>query len=143
VAGAKAPGVVLLAEPAWEDRTVYGSYLAEDLAKNGFAVLTLDYRGTGGSVGNKDFFDMTKAEREGLRLDVRAAVAFLAARAEVDPRRMGLVAASWSADFAAQEAMENADVRALVLISGEVKPAHRHYFQSERSVPLLGVVDKE
>jgi dienelactone hydrolase len=142
-AGAKAPAAVLLAEPAWEDRTVYGSYLAGDLAKNGFAVLTLDYRGTGGSVGAKDFFDMTKSEREGLRLDVRAAVSYLSSRAEVDPRRMSLVAASWSADFAVQEAMENADIRALVLISGEVKPEHRDYFQSERSVPVLGVVGKE
>ena len=78
-----------------------------------------------------------------MRLDVSSAVGYLAGRSEVDARRMAVVAASWSADYAVQEAMENSDIRALVLISGEVKPQHQHYFRSERSVPLLGVVGKE
>jgi len=141
--GARVPAAVLLSEPAWEDRTVYGTYLSGKLAESGYAVLTLDYRGTGASVGKKEFFDFTRAERDAILLDVRAALGFLSARPEVDAGRLALVAASWSADYAVQAAQENPGVQALVLISGSVGEASRSYLRSERSVPLLGVVGKD
>ncbi len=141
--GTRVPGAVLLSEPAWEDRTVYGTYLSGKLAENGYAVLTLDYRGTGASVGKKEFFDFTREEREGIMLDVRAALGFLAAQSIVDSRRLALVAASWSADYAVKEAAQNSNVQALVLISGSVGPSAQAYLRSDRSVPLLGVVGKD
>ncbi|MSO20665.1 MAG: hypothetical protein EXQ56_09430 [Acidobacteria bacterium] len=140
---ARVPAAVLLSEPAWEDRTVYGTYLSGKLAENGYAVLTLDYRGTGASVGKKEFFDFTREERDAIMLDVRAALEFLSARPEVDSSRLALVAASWSADYAVKATEENPNVRALVLISGTANEASRAYLRSERSVPLLGVVGKD
>lgn len=141
-AGSRVPGVVLLSEPAWEDRTVYGTYLSGKLAENGFAVLTLDYRGTGASVGKKEFADFSREERDGILLDVRAAVGFLSMQPVVDSSRFALVAASWSADYAVKETEQNPSVQALVLISGSVGPSGQAYLRSDRSVPLLGVVGK-
>ena len=61
--------------------------LAEHLARRGVAVLRTDARGFGGSSGVADDEAHTTAERA---TDNRAALRFLQARPEVDPRRVGL-----------------------------------------------------
>ena len=141
--GAPRPGVVLLSEPGWEDRTIFTTYLAEDLAQSGFVALTVDYRGTGASLGAKDFKSFTAKEREGIAQDIRAAIRFLSKHPGVDASRIGIVAASWTAQYAVREASENSDIRALVLISGAVGEPEKRYLESEGSIPVLGVVGKD
>jgi len=142
------PGVLLLSEPGWEDRTIFTSYLGEDLAKAGFVALSMDYRGTGASVGNasdgkKSFEKFTAKEKEGIALDIRAAMRFLAKRPGVDAGRLAIVAASWTASYAVREASENSDIQALVLISGTPGEAEKKFLKSEDSIPVLGVVGKD
>ena len=146
--GAPRPGVLLLSEPGWEDRTIFTSYLGEDLAKSGFVALSMDYRGTGASLGNasgnqKPFEDFTAKEKEGIALDIRAAMRFLARRSGVDSSRLGIVAASWTASYAIREASENSGVQALVLISGAPGEAEKKFLDSDDGVPVLGVVGKD
>jgi len=137
------PGVLLLSEPGWEDRTIFTSYLGEDLAERDFVAMSMDYRGTGASLGEKDFESFTAKEKEGIAYDIRGALRFLAARPGVDASRLGIVAAGWTARLAVREASENSDIRALVLISGSVDESGKSYLASEGSVPVLGVVGKD
>jgi dienelactone hydrolase len=137
------PGVLLLSEPGWEDRTIFTSYLGEDLAESGFVAMSMDYRGTGASVGKKSFEAFTAKEKEGIGHDIRAALKFLSSRPGVDSSRLGIVAASWTAGYAVREAAGNSAVRAVVLISGTPSESEREYIESETSVPILGVVGKD
>jgi len=137
------PGVLLLSEPGWEDRTIFTSYLGEDLAAAGFVAMSVDYRGTGASVGKKSFESFTAREKEAIAHDIRAALRFLSGRQGVDPSRIGIVAASWTARLAVREASENSNVRALVLISGVPGESETEYVESEGSLPILGVVGKD
>jgi dienelactone hydrolase len=137
------PGILLLSEPGWEDRTIFGSYLGEKLAEKGYVGLSVDYRGTGASLGKRDLKSFSSEEKKGIRLDVRAALEFLSKQPMVDAGRIGVVAASWSADSAVMEAAENPNIQALVLISGTISEDARKYFQFEHSVPVLGLVGKD
>ncbi|MCZ6491072.1 MAG: alpha/beta hydrolase [Acidobacteria bacterium] len=137
------PGVVLLSEPGWEDRSIFESYLAQDLADSGFAALSIDFRGTGGSLGERDLESFSQEDLAGIQLDVRAALEFLSSQAMVDADRIGIVAASWSADYAVLEAAENPQIQALVLISGTLGENAKKYLQSDHSIPVLGVVGKD
>ena len=141
--GVSRPGVLLLSEPGWEDRTIFTSYLGEDLAESGFVAMSMDYRGTGASLGEKNFESFTAKEKEGIAQDIRAALRFLSKHPGVDSSRIGIVAASWTARLAVREASENSDIRALVLISGAPGESARAYLESEDSVPVLGVVGKD
>jgi len=137
------PGILLMSEPGWEDRTIFGSYLGEKLAEKGFVGLSVDYRGTGASLGKKEFKTLSSGEKEEIGLDVRAALEFLSQQPMVDPHRIGVVAATWSAEFAVMEAAENPNIQALVLISGAISDDAKKYFGFEHSVPVLGVVGKD
>jgi fermentation-respiration switch protein FrsA (DUF1100 family) len=72
--------------------------LGAALAREGFGVLLLDYRGYGGNPG-------APSER-GLLSDARAGRAFLAARPDVDPRRLAYFGESLGAGVAAALAVE-------------------------------------
>ncbi len=80
-----APGIVQ--GPGWlglRDAKLYTPY-HEALTAAGFVVLTLDYRGFGGSEGDATFLDpMTQVS------DIRAGLDYLQTRPEVDPRRLGV-----------------------------------------------------
>lgn len=94
--------------------------LADTLARRGVAVLRLDDRGTGASTG--DFAAATSAD---FADDVRAALAWLRARPDVDPARLallghsegGLVAPMVAADGGAGGA--GGGVAALVLLAAQ------------------------
>ena len=133
----------MLSEPGWEDRTIFTSYLGEDLAESGFVAMSMDYRGTGASLGAKNFESFTAREKEGIAHDIRAALRFLSRHSSVDSSRIAVVAASWTARLAVREASENSDIRALVLISGGVGDSEKMYLESEGSIPVLGVVGKD
>ncbi len=80
-----APGIVQ--GPGWlglRDAKLYVPY-HEALTAAGFVVLTLDYRGFGGSEGDATFLDpMAQVS------DIRAGLDYLQTRPEVDPRRLGV-----------------------------------------------------
>jgi uncharacterized protein len=61
-------------------------WLADDLTRDGFAVLRWDERGVGASTG-----DHASATSADLADDLEAAVRYLAARPDVDPQRVGIL----------------------------------------------------
>jgi uncharacterized protein len=82
--------------------------LAAELSRMGLAVLLFDYRGYGGNPGDPS--------EEGLAADARAAQAYLAGRAEVDPDRLIYFGESLGAAVALRLAVERPPA-ALVLRS--------------------------
>ena len=121
-AGARMPAVVLITGSGAQDRDEGTPYLekwrpfrdiADTLSRRGIAVLRLDDRGVGGSdagpanATTADFAD-----------DIRAALAWLRARPDVDPRRVGLVGHSEGAIIAPMLAAGASPPKAIVLIAG-------------------------
>jgi fermentation-respiration switch protein FrsA (DUF1100 family) len=82
--------------------------LAAALSRAGLSVLLFDYRGFGGNPG--------RPSEDGLAADARAAQAWLAARPEVDPRRLAYFGESLGAAVALRLAVERPPA-ALVLRS--------------------------
>lgn len=83
--------------------------LARALQAKGYAVLTVDLRGHGGSGGSREWTKMVA--------DAAAAFAWLANRPEIDPARIGFVGASVGANLALNFAAGEAGVKTLVLLS--------------------------
>lgn len=139
----RVPVVVLLPEPGWVDQSIYDTYLSEKLVKNGMAALTFDLRGTGFSRGKKDLEAFSSKELDGIQLDLRGAIQFLASQKNLDPRRVAIVGAGPTSNYAVLEASENAAVRAVVLISPSLTPAAREQIKFRKDIPILGVVGKK
>lgn len=84
------PAIVFVSGSGAQDRdeTAFGfkpfAILADHLTRNGFAVLRCDDRGVGGSTGK--FKDATARD---FAADLRAQIRFLAARTNIDRRRIG------------------------------------------------------
>jgi uncharacterized protein len=125
----RAPAVVTITGSGQQDRDesltgIIGYRLfrqvADTLARRGIAVLRLDDRGIGGSGGNPatstsaDFAD-----------DIRAAVAYLRTRPDIDGDRIGLVGHSEGAFIAPMVAETDARIRALVLLAGPSRTGRR------------------
>jgi len=87
--------------------------LADFLTRKGFAVLRYDKRGNGKSTGNYD-----QATSEDFASDVRAAIAYLNTRKEVDGMKIGLIGHSEGGMLAPMVAARSADVRWIVLLAG-------------------------
>jgi pimeloyl-ACP methyl ester carboxylesterase len=83
--GGRHPAVVLLQGSGPEVRWGTNRYIADRFARAGVVALLYDKRGAGGSSG-----DWRSAGYEDLARDALAGVALLAARPDVDPRRIGL-----------------------------------------------------
>lgn len=105
-AAARGPGV-LICNGNGGDRALRAP-LAVALSGAGLSVLLFDYRGYGGNPG--------QPSEEGLAADARAAREFLAARPEVDPRRIAYFGESLGAAVAIRLALESSP-SALVLRS--------------------------
>ncbi len=112
------PAVVLLSGSGAQDRdeSIMGHrpflVLADQLTRNGIAVLRFDDRGVGGSEGN-----VTQATSRDFASDALAAVEFLKARPEIDQGKIGLVGHSEGAIVAPMAAVESDDVAFLVLLA--------------------------
>jgi alpha-beta hydrolase superfamily lysophospholipase len=124
-AGARVPAVVLITGSGAQDRDeampTIGEHrpfreIADTLSRRGIAVLRLDDRGVGGSdagpptATTADFAD-----------DIRAAVAWLRAREDVDSTRVGLVGHSEGGIIAPMVAATDRRIRAIVLIAAPAK----------------------
>lgn len=121
-AGARLPAVAMITGSGPQDRDEASPALpgwrpfrqiADTLGRRGIAVLRLDDRGVGGTPAGPpnpttaDFAD-----------DTRAALAYLRARADIDPARIGLIGHSEGAIIAPMVAATDSSLRAVVLIAG-------------------------
>jgi len=118
--GARVPAVVTITGSGTQDRDEnipglkdFRPYyqLADTLGRRGIAVLRLDDRG-GGSDGSP------ASPTPELADDIRAAVAWLRARPEIDPRRIALVGHSEGGLIAPMVASTDAAIAAVVLMAG-------------------------
>ena len=124
-AGTRLPAAVLITGSGAQDRDEaipsLGPYrpfreIADTLSRRGITVLRIDDRGIGGSSAgpagatSADFAD-----------DIRAAIAFLRARMDVDPARVALVGHSEGGMIAPMIAATDSTLRALVLIAAPAR----------------------
>jgi dienelactone hydrolase len=120
---ARVPAVVLITGSGPEDRDEASVALpegyrpfreiADTLTRRGIAVLRLDDRGVGGSDAGPD--GATSVDFAG---DVRAALAWLRTRPEIDPARLGLVGHGEGGIIAPMVAVDDRRLRGIVLIAG-------------------------
>ena len=115
------PAVVTITGSGLQDRDEYigvaGGYrlfrqVADTLSRRGLIVLRLDDRGVGGSGGDVNGTSADFAN------DIRAAVAYLRTRADVDPARIALVGHSEGGMIAPMLAATDARLAAIVLMAG-------------------------
>ncbi len=113
------PVVVLVAGsgPNTRDEPILGHrpflVLADHLTRHGVAVLRYDKRGTGASSG-----DYAKATTLDFADDVQAAVGWLAARRDIDPRHIGLIGHSEGGIIAPIVAARDPQVAFVVMMAG-------------------------
>lgn len=113
------PAAILItgSGPQDRDETVFGhkpfAVLADHLSRHGVAVLRYDDRGAGKSTG--DFATATSAD---FASDASAAVRFLLTRPEIDRAAIGFIGHSEGGMVAPIAAVENANVRFIVLLAG-------------------------
>lgn len=117
--GGPFPAVVLVSGSGPQDRdeTLFGfkpfRILADHLTRNGIAVLRYDDRGVGMSSGN-----VLNATSEDFARDALAGVRLLAARAEVDANKVGIIGHSEGGIVAPLAARQSEQVAFLVALAG-------------------------
>ncbi|QQS40380.1 MAG: alpha/beta fold hydrolase [Acidobacteriota bacterium] len=92
--------------------------IADSLARRGIAMLRMDDRGTGESGG--EFKGATSAD---FAEDIRAGLAYLRGRSEINAGRLGVLGHSEGALIAPMVAEKEAGLRAIVLLAGVAEPA--------------------
>lgn len=92
--------------------------IAETLASRGIAVLRVDDRGVGGSGG---FDGLMNATSSIFADDVRAEVAYLRSRSDIDPKRIALVGHSEGGIIAPMVAAGDSQIAGIVLMAGDGK----------------------
>ncbi|WP_297512623.1 alpha/beta fold hydrolase [uncultured Caulobacter sp.] len=114
------PAVVLITGSGQQDRdeTFFDHkpfwVIADALTRRGVAVLRVDDRGVGGSQAG----DLARATTSQFATDVAAGVAFLRARGDIDPDRIGLIGHSEGGQIAPMVAAKDPRVAFLVLMAG-------------------------
>jgi alpha-beta hydrolase superfamily lysophospholipase len=91
--------------------------LAQRFAWEGIGALTIDLRGHGESPGGMAPGDGSQTDYSSMLLDVKAARRHLAARADVQQSRVGILGASIGANLAVLEASADATIASLALLS--------------------------
>ncbi len=134
------PAVVLITGSGAENRDeeVFGfkvfRLLADQLTRQGIAVLRCDDRGVGGSTGSTP-----NSTSEDFATDVLADVAYLKTRPDIDAKHIGLVGHSEGGLIAPIAASRSADIAFIVLMSGPALPGDRILLaQGERLLKIRG-----
>ena len=132
------PAVVTITGSGLQDRDefipVAGGFrffrqVADTLSRRGIAVLRLDDRGIGGSGGDVNGTSADFAE------DIRAAVAYLRTRPDIDPTRIALVGHSEGGIIAPMVAAKDPRLAAVVLMAGTAYTGRKIIdYQLENSV---------
>jgi len=122
----RVPAVVTITGSGSQDRDEYlpivkgfrpFRQIADSLGRRGIAVLRMDDRGNGGSGG--DPVTSTSAD---FADDIRAGLAFLRTRSEIDGARLGLVGHSEGGLIAPMVAATDADLKGIALLAGPSRP---------------------
>ena len=125
----KVPAVVTITGSGQQDRDEYISLVpgyrifrqvADTLGRRGIAVLRMDDRAINGSGG-----DVTRATSADFADDIRAGVAYLRTRSEIDGARIALVGHSEGGMIAPLVASTDAKIAAIVLMAGPGYPGRR------------------
>jgi len=134
----KLPAVVTITGSGLQDRDefipVAGGFrffrqVADTLSRRGIAVLRLDDRGVGGSGGDINGTSADFAD------DIRAAVAYLRTRPDIDPARIALVGHSEGGIIAPMVAAKDPRLAAVVLMAGTAYTGRKIIdYQLENSV---------
>lgn len=120
-ASGRVPAVVTITGSGAQDRDEYiplagglriFRQVADTLSRRGIAVLRLDDRGVGGSGGDINGTSADFAD------DIRAGIAFLRARTDIDPARIALVGHSEGGMIAPMIARTDPQLAAIVLMAG-------------------------
>ncbi|HSJ06088.1 MAG TPA: alpha/beta fold hydrolase [Longimicrobiales bacterium] len=145
---APVPAVVLITGSGSQDRdeaipTVRGYRpfrdIADTLSRQGIAVLRLDDRGFGASTG-----DASTATSADYADDVRAALAWLRTREDIDGRRLGLIGHSEGGMIAPMVAATDTLLAGIVLIAGPSRTGRRIIeYQQQYAVEHAGTVAPE
>lgn len=144
---AGAPGVILV-HSYLTDRHVFGD-LERMLAAAGFAVLNLDFRGRGKSIGKGTYFYLPLEERAKTYLDVLAAVDFLAAQSGVNGSQIAIVGTSIGVKYGLDAAVMSDRVKSFVALGGlpdrddVVKARFPILFVSSKGIPPIAEAFRE
>jgi dienelactone hydrolase len=120
--GRRVPAIVTITGSGGQDRDeaipMFRGYrpfreLADALARAGIAVLRMDDRGVGSSGGNAG-----TATTADFAQDIRAGLAYLRTRSEIDGARLGLVGHSEGGIIAPMVAVLEPDLKGIVLLAG-------------------------
>jgi dienelactone hydrolase len=140
-AGHSGPAMLLLHQCNMDRHAWDG--LAEDLASNGFHVLTFDFRGFGESGGSKSTDPETRAaERKKWPADVDAAYEYLTKQNGVDQSRIAVGGASCGVTQSSDLAARHHEVRALTILSGQASDAAKTYIASDTSLAVFGAASE-
>jgi dienelactone hydrolase len=140
-AGKPGPAMLLLHQCNMDRHAWDG--LAEDLAGNGFNVLTVDYRGFGESGGSKSTDpDARAAVRKMWPGDVDAAFAYLTSQKGVDQTRIAAGGASCGVTQSSDLVARHHEIRALMILSGQASEAAKAYIASNPSLPVFGAASE-
>ena len=141
----KVPAVVTITGSGQEDRDEYISLVpgyrifrqvADTLARRGIAVLRMDDRAINGSGG-----DVQQATSADFADDIRAGVAYLRGRSEIDGARIALVGHSEGGMIAPLVASTDPKIKAIVLMAGPAYTGRRIIdFQLRNSVMGNGTI---
>jgi dienelactone hydrolase len=133
------PGVLLLHQcnqqrKNWDE-------LARRLAGSGINVLTMDYRGYGESGGTsyKDLSqdEVAKVVGEKWPGDVDTAFGYLVSQPGVTRGTVGAGGASCGVNQSIQLARRHAEVKSLVLLSGNTDPEGREFLRKSEKLPMM------
>ena len=133
------PGILLLHQ-CNKDRSSWNA-LAEELATRGFHVLTMDYRGYGQS-GGTPYTELTFPQQQEVGKkwpgDVDVAYAYLRSLPGVRGDVMGAGGASCGVNQSIQLARRHpAEVKSLVLLSGNTNADGRKFLKTASTLPLF------
>jgi dienelactone hydrolase len=140
--GERLPAALLL-HSTMHTQMVWVVYPGWVKAQESLVTLRIDWRGRGKSRGRLPFEEFTPAQREQVAMDVKAALDFLAARQEVDPSRIGVVAEDFSTGAALKGALADTRARAFVLISGSLDQPALDLVAAHTDKAILYIVSKE
>lgn len=138
------PAVLLItgSGPQDRDESVMGHkpflVVSDWLTRKGIVVLRMDDRGVGKSTGN--FATATTAD---FATDAEAGVAFLKARPEVDPSRIGLIGHSEGGIIAPMVAARNHNVGFIVMMAGSGVPGDQILVEQSLLISEAGGASKD
>lgn len=140
-AGHPGPAILLLHQCNMDRHAWDG--LAADLAKNGFHVLTVDFRGFGESAGSKSTDPDTRAaNRKKWPGDVDAAYDYLTKQSGVEPARIAAGGASCGVTQSSDLVERHHEIRALMILSGQASDAAKAYIASNSSLAVFGAASE-